>query len=291
MRPQDPFSLVEADNETLLPVRGYLAIKNDCNCEVTDYGGAHVTGRSYHLHHYAWWAWCFACLHLRDSLLNHINGDWDGRAFHWWLIWQVVWVPVKLNIEKPLVVLQPGLLLWVFAHWHLSCIILHRFVTNNISVLSSKLVSKAVDFWRLGVNILVDLLVGFLTSMVHCMSGISFGCIVWCPSSFTSLPGLESCPLGSNGLFHMFVPPPGFTMPTVWPSCATYLLSCLEQSSLDVVPDILSGPISYSCRCAHMQVEDLLEMIACLRVFKLPNFEARGELALGFWRHINPHVT
>ena len=35
-----------------------------------------------------------------------------------------------------------------------------------------------------------------------------------------------------------------------------------------------------------MQVEDLLEMIACLRVFKLPNFEARGELALEFWRHI-----
>ena len=64
-------------------------------------------------------------------------------------------------------------------------------------------------------------------------------------------------------------------------------LICLEQSS----PDILSGPISYTCRCAHMQVEDLLEMIACLRVFKLPNFEARGELALGFWRHINPHVT
>ena len=79
--------------------------------------------------------------------------------------------------------------------WHLSCIILHRFVTNNINVLSSKLVSKAVDFWRLGVNILVDLLVSFLTSMVHCMSGISFGCIVWCPSAFTSLPGLESCPL------------------------------------------------------------------------------------------------
>ena len=40
-----------------------------------------------------------------------------------------------------------------------------------------------------------------------------------------------------------------------------------------------------------MQVEDLLEMIACLRVFKLSNFEARGELALGFWRHINPHAT
>ena len=40
-----------------------------------------------------------------------------------------------------------------------------------------------------------------------------------------------------------------------------------------------------------MQVEDLLEMTACLRVFKLLNFEARGELALGFRRHINPHVT
>ena len=102
-----PFSFVEADNETLLPVRGYLAIMNDCNCEVTDHGGAHVTGGSYHLHHYAWWARCFASLHLWDSLLNHINGDWDGRAFHWWLIWQVVWVPVKINVEKPLVVPWP----------------------------------------------------------------------------------------------------------------------------------------------------------------------------------------
>ena len=57
----------------LLPVRGYLAITNDCNCEVTDHGGAHVTGGSYHLHHYAWWARCFASLHLWDSLLNHIS--------------------------------------------------------------------------------------------------------------------------------------------------------------------------------------------------------------------------
>ena len=37
--------------------------------------------------------------------------------------------------------------------------------------------------------------------------------------------------------------------------------------------------------------EDLLEMITCLRVFKLPNFEARGKLALRFWWYINPHVA
>ena len=37
-----------------------------------------VTGCSYHLHHYAWWARCFAHLHLRGSLLNHINGDWPA---------------------------------------------------------------------------------------------------------------------------------------------------------------------------------------------------------------------
>ena len=50
-----------------------------------------------------------------------------------------------------------------------------------------------------------------------------------------------------------------------------------------------------------MQVEDLLEMTAHLRVFKLPNFEAGwgvgawvgggGELALEFWWHINLHVA
>ena len=109
-----------------------------------------------------------------------------------------------------------------------------------------------------------------LMIMVHCMSGNVFGCIVWCPSAFTSLPGLESFLLGSYGLFHMLIPPPGITTPTVGPSCATHLLSCLEQASLDIVPDILSGSISYTCRCTHMQVKDL-EMIACLRVFKLPN--------------------
>ena len=61
-------------------------------------------------------------------------------------------------------------------------------------------------------------------------------------------------------------------------------------SSLDVVPDILSGSISYTCRCTHMGFENL-EMIAHRRVFKLPNFKGRDELALGFWWHINPHVA
>ena len=81
------------------------------------------------------------------------------------------------------------------------------------------------------------------------------------------------------------------SMPVVEPSCASHLLSFLKQACLAVVPDILSGSISYTCRCIHMQVEDLLEMIACLRVFKLPNFKARSELALGFWWHISPHVA
>ena len=28
-----------------------------------------------------------------------------------------------------------------------------------------------------------------------------------------------------------------------------------------------------------------------MRVFKLPNFKASRELALGFWWHINPHIA
>ena len=78
---------------------------------------------------------------------------------------------------------------------------------------------------------------------------------------------------------------------TLGPSCATQLLSCLEQACLDVVPDILSGSISYTCRSTHMQVEDLLEMTDHLRVFKLPNFKKRGELMLGFGWHINSQVA
>ena len=40
-----------------------------------------------------------------NQKFNHINGDWDERVFHWWFVRQVVWIPVKLNVEKPLVVL------------------------------------------------------------------------------------------------------------------------------------------------------------------------------------------
>ena len=53
----------------------------------------------------------------------------------------------------------------------------------------------------------------------------------------------------------------------------------------------ISSVISYTCRCTHMWIEDLLEMFASLRVFKLSNFKARGELALGFRWHISPHVA
>ena len=100
------------------------------------------------------------------------------------------------------------------------------------------------------------------------------------------IPGLESFPLASNGLFHVLI-----LLKRWGPSCTIHLLSCLEQASLDVIPDVLSGSISYTCKRTHMQVEDLLEMTACLRVFKLPNFKARGELVIEFWWHINPHVT
>ena len=37
-----PLTLVETDNEILLPVGGYLAITDDCSCQVTDHRGAHV---------------------------------------------------------------------------------------------------------------------------------------------------------------------------------------------------------------------------------------------------------
>ena len=62
------------DNETLLPVGGYLAIEDDCSCQVTDQRGAHVTRCSNHLHHYAWWGRCFTCLQVQCSIVIISNG-------------------------------------------------------------------------------------------------------------------------------------------------------------------------------------------------------------------------
>ena len=72
---------------------------------------------------------------------------------------------------------------------------------------------------------------------------------------------LKAFPVGSNGFFLVLTLPPGFKIPMIGLSCVTQL-SCLELSNLDVVTDMLSGSISYTCRCTHMKVEDL-EIIAC----------------------------
>ena len=82
----------------------------------------------------------------------------------------------------------------------------------------------------------------------------------------------------------MLTPPPGFTTPTIWRSCATQL-SCLEQSSLDVQISTVtaSAPPADALTCKLKTWKYLL-----VRVFKLPNFKARGEL--GFWWHINPCI-
>ena len=65
------------------------------------------------------------------------------------------------------------------------------------------------------------------------------------------LQALRTFPLAAMAFLHVLTPPPGFKMPMIGPSCVTQL-SCLEQSSLDVATDILSGSISYTFRCTHM---------------------------------------
>ena len=72
------------DNETLHPVRGYFAITNDCSCKVTDHRGTHVTGRSHHLQHYAWWA----------SILPAFIRPSAVPAF----IWQIAFLTISLVI-------------------------------------------------------------------------------------------------------------------------------------------------------------------------------------------------
>ena len=91
-----PLTLVEANNETLLPVRWYLAIANDCSCEVTDYGDAHFTGCSYHLYHYTWWAWLCPPLFLKFlpsvlSVTPSLHGIQVIKQIHVIVIFDRLW--------------------------------------------------------------------------------------------------------------------------------------------------------------------------------------------------------
>ena len=77
-------------------------------------------------------------------------------------------------------------------------------------------------------------------------------------------------------------------MPTVEPSCATHLLDCLEQARLDVVQ---ISSVAASATPADTLTCNLKTSWKRLFVFKLPKLKTRGELAIGFWWQINPHVA
>ena len=100
-------------------------------------------------------------------------------------------------------------------------------------------------------------------SMVYCMFGIAFSCIVWCPRPLPDFQALKAFRLEAMA-FSTFHSTTRFH--DAWGRVEPHTSSVVLRSRFDVVPDTLSGPISYTCRRAHMQVEDLLEMIACLRV-------------------------
>ena len=136
-------------------------------------------------------------LHLRDSSLNHISGDWDRRAYHWWFVRRGLcpsqtqhWETFGSALTRPSVL---SLRSMTSPLYHSSW-----FATNNISVHSSKLVSKAVDFWRLKDQYSHRPSCWLLHKhgALHVKQCCN-GCMVWCPSAFTSLPGLESFPLAA----------------------------------------------------------------------------------------------
>ena len=119
----------------------------------SDHRGARVTGSSYPLHHYAWWARCYVRLHLRDNSLTiskviGMGGLSTGGSLDRWSgsqsnstlrsLWGALTRPFALSLRTLTSPLH-----------HFSPLCHHQHLHSRIS---SKLISKAVDFRKLGVK-------------------------------------------------------------------------------------------------------------------------------------------
>ena len=81
------------------------------------------------------------------------------------------------------------------------------------------------------------------------------------------------------------------TSPSAELCCATHLLYCLQQTSLEFRPDFLSSSSRFSFHSGHVCLEEFLESATRLRISELPYFWMWGKFALDLRRHINYRVA
>ena len=153
-------------------------------------------------------------------------------------------VPVELYIWEALIVFFPGSLLGPVIQAQLSNVIADRFLAFDILVFAFHLVSEeeqvSVTRWRVRENFLISL--GFC--QIDSMFGEVLGLLIFILAA-TFLPGFPASPFLLDCTVDSCIPPLGLFSPLVFLGGSAHILSSLQQTGFQFLPDPFCPTTSY----------------------------------------------
>ena len=138
------FPFVNVDDEAIFPIRWNDTISYHVIGKVSDQPCTSITRCLQHFCYYSRGTSSFVSFHLGDSFHHHLNIYMYGRANNR-VSSQVLRIPRKLFIQKPLIVLFPSNFLGLVVKREVTRVTLDTFVTNHILVVFSQLFCNFED--------------------------------------------------------------------------------------------------------------------------------------------------
>ena len=123
---------------------------------------------------------------------------------------------------------------------HLAIIISHRFIPNDVLVLSLHLLSQSIYLNRSGIDFfernLLSISFGYVYSKVGCTFSISVS---------SCFPLFEIFAFVGHSLLHLVIPPPSLPLPGMFCRDSTNLFCSINQIVFQVLPTLIQSFTSF----------------------------------------------
>ena len=127
---------------------------------------------------------------------------------------------------------------------HLAIIISHRFIPNDVLVLSPHLLSQSIYFNRFGIDLFERNLLSITFGYVHRKVGCTFSSLINI-SVFSCFPYFETFAFVGHSLLHLVIPPPNLPFPGMFCRDSTNLFCSINQILFQVLSTFVQSFTSF----------------------------------------------
>ena len=123
---------------------------------------------------------------------------------------------------------------------HLAIIISHRFIPNDVMVLSPHLLSQPIYINRSGIDLFERNLFSISFGYVHSKAGCTFSSLISI-SVFSCFTYFEKFSFVGHSLLHLVIPPPSLPLPGMFCRESTNLFCSINQIVFQVLPTLIQS--------------------------------------------------